>query len=340
MKMRIFPVFLAIIATFASAAAADYKVVKTWKLGGDSGWDYLTADSAGHRLFIARATRVMVVDTESGKLLGEIPDTAGVHGIALDYEIGRGFTSNGREDTVSVFDLKSLAVEKKIKVGSGPDAILYDPFSKRVFTFNGKGSERSATAIDAVKGDVVGKVELGGKPEFAATDEKGTVFVNIEDTSEIVAFDPQKLAVKSRWKLEGCEEPTGLAIDRKNRRLFAGCGGNKKMMIVDADSGKVLASPAIGEGCDATAFDPELGLAFASAGDGTITVIKEEAGATKFTVAQTVSTQKAARTMTVDTKTHQLFTVTANVTTTNTGTRPERKVEPDSFVVLVVEAGR
>ena len=341
MKMRIFLLLPAILATIViAAAAADYKVVKTWKLGGDGGWDYLTADSAGHRLFIARATRVMVVDTESGKLVGEIPDTAGVHGIALDYEIGRGFTSNGREDTVSVFDLKSLAVEKKIKVGSGPDAILYDPFSKRVFTFNGKGSDRSATAIDAVKGEVVGKVELGGKPEFAATAEKGTVFVNIEDTSEIVAFDPQKLTVKSRWKLEGCEEPTGLAIDRKNRRLFAGCGGNKKMMIVDADSGKVLASPAIGEGCDATAFDPELGLAFASAGDGTITVIKEEAGATKFSVAQTVSTQKAARTMTVDTKTHQLFTVTANVTTTNTGTRPERKIEPDSFVVLVVEAGR
>ena len=341
MKMRIFLLLPAILATIViAAAAADYKVVKTWKLGGDGGWDYLTADSAGHRLFIARATRVMVVDTESGKLVGEIPDTAGVHGIALDYEIGRGFTSNGREDTVSVFDLKSLAVEKKIKVGSGPDAILYDPFSKRVFTFNGKGSDRSATAIDAVKGEVVGKVELGGKPEFAATDEKGTVFVNIEDTSEIVAFDPQKLTVKSRWKLEGCEEPTGLAIDRKNRRLFAGCGGNKKMMIVDADSGKVLASPAIGEGCDATAFDPELGLAFASAGDGTITVIKEEAGATKFSVAQTVSTQKAARTMTVDTKPHQLFTVTANVTTTNTGTRPERKIEPDSFVVLVVEAGR
>src|SRR5580693_7090135 len=169
MKMRIFPVFLAIIATFASAAAADYKVVKTWKLGGDGGWDYLTADSAGHRLFIARATRVMVVDTESGKLLGEIPDTAGVHGIALDYEIGRGFTSNGREDTVSVFDLKSLAVEKKIKVGSGPDAILYDPFSKRIFTFNSKSHD--TTAVDASEGTLVGKIELGGKPEFAAADE-------------------------------------------------------------------------------------------------------------------------------------------------------------------------
>jgi DNA-binding beta-propeller fold protein YncE len=330
----VFPitVLLASMLIASAAAGADYKVVKTWKLGGDGGWDYLTADSAGHRLFIARATRVMVVDTESGKQLGEIPDTAGVHGIALDYEIGRGFTSNGREDTVTEFDLKSLAVEKKIKVGSGPDAILYDPFSKRVFTFNGKGTEKSATAIDAAKGEVVGKIELGGKPEFAATDEKGTVFVNIEDTAELVAFDPQKLTVKSRWKLADCEEPTGLAIDRKNGRLFAGCGGNKKMMIVDAASGKVLASPAIGDGCDATAFDDGVGLAFASAGDGTITVIKEDGG--KFSVAQTVATQKSARTMTVDTKTHQLFTVAANVT----GSRQARKVEPDSFVVLVVEA--
>ncbi len=326
---------LALLATVVAVAAAgaDYKVVKTWKLGGDGGWDYLTADSAGHRLFVARATRVIVVDTESGKQVGEIQDTPGVHGIALDYEIGRGFTSNGREDTVSLFDLKSLAVEKKIKVGSGPDAILYDPFSKRVFTFNGKGQDRSATAIDASKGEVVGKVELGGKPEFAATDEKGTVFVNIEDASELVAFDPQKLTVKSRWKLADCEEPTGLAIDRKNRRLFAGCGGNKKMAIVDADTGKVVATPTIGEGCDATGFDADRGLAFASAGDGTITVIKED-GPDKFTVAQMVTTQKGARTMAVDAKTHQLFTVTANVT----GTRQDRKIEPDSFVVLVVEA--
>jgi len=332
--LRISVILMGTIAALTPLAlAADYKVVKTWRLGGDGGWDYLTADSDSHRLFIARATRVMVIDTESGKQVGEIADTPGVHGIAIDSEIGRGFTSNGRENTVSEFDLKSLAVEKKIKVGSGPDAILYDPFSKRVFTFNGKGDERSATAIDASKGEVVGKIELGGKPEFAASDNKGTVFVNIQDTSELVAFDPQKLTVKSRWKLTGCEEPTGLSIDRKNRRLFAGCGGNKKMMVVDADNGKILATPSIGEGCDATAFDAERGLTFASAGDGTITVIKEAAG-DQFTVVETVTTQKSARTMALDAKTHQLFTVAANV-----GPRPERKVEPNSFVVLVVEAG-
>lgn len=327
-------IFIALLAIAGLASASNYKVVQTWKLGGDGGWDYLTADSSGHRLFIARATRVMVVDTTSGKQIGEIPDTQGVHGIALDYDNGRGYTSNGREDTVTVFNLNSLAVEKKIKVGSGPDAILYDPFSKRVFTFNGKGSDRSATAIDTSKGEVVGKVDLGGKPEFAATDEKGTVFVNIEDTSELVAFDPQKLTVKERWKITGCEEPTGLSIDRKNRLLFAGCG-NKKLAVINADSGQVVATPDIGEGCDATAFDAEREYAFASAGDGTITVVHED-NANNFSVAQTVTTQKGARTMALDPKTHQLFTVTANVS----GTRENRKIEPDSFVVLVVDGSR
>ncbi len=322
----------------AFAAGTDYKVVATWKLGGDGGWDYLTVDSEGHRLFIARATRVMVVDTESGKPIGEIADTPGVHGVALVRELDRGFTSNGGEDMVSVFDLKTLAVQKKIKVGTRPDAIVYDPFSKRVFTFNARSHD--TTAVDASKEEVAGKIDLGGKPEFAASDEKGTMWVNIEDTSELVAFDPVKLAVKSRSKLADCEEPTGLAIDRKTRRLFVGCG-NKKMAIVDADSGKIVASPAIGDGCDATAFDAGLGLAFASAGDGTITVIHED-GADKFSVAQTVSTQKGARTMALDPKTHKLYTVTANVTTipSPSGGRPERKVEPGSFVVLVLERSR
>jgi DNA-binding beta-propeller fold protein YncE len=330
--LRIGFVLLATIAVLAAAATcADYKVIKTWKLGGDGGWDYLTVDSDGHRLFIARATRVMVIDTESGKQVGEIPDTPGVHGVALVPDLGRGFTSNGREDTVSVFDLKTLALQQKIKVGNGPDAIVYDPFSKRVFTFNGRGHD--TTAVDASKGEVVGKLDLGGKPEFAATDAKGTVWVNIEDKSELVAFDPVKLAVKSRWKLAGCEEPTGLSLDRKSRRLFAGCG-NKKMAIINADNGNAVASPAIGDGCDATAFDVDLGLVFASAGDGTITVIHEDS-ADKFSVVQTVTTQKGARTMALDSKTHQIFTVTANV-----GPRPERKVEPDSFVVLVVEGAR
>lgn len=322
------------LVTVVRASGAEYKVTQTWKIGGEGGWDYLTADSSNHRLFISRATRVMVIDTTTGKAIGEIPDTQGVHGIALDEKDGRGFTSNGKEDSVTVFSLKTLAVEKKVKVGSGPDAILYDPFSQRVFTFNGKGKNNDTTAIDAARGEVVGKLYLGGKPEFAATDEKGTVFVNIEDKFEIVAFDPKKLEVKSRWKLEGCEEPTGLSIDRKHRRLFAGCGGNKKIAIVNADNGMMVVTLPIGEGCDATSFDADRELAFASAGDGTITVIKEDTP-DKFSVAQTVTTQKSARTMTIDRKTHQLFTVAASVTG---ATRETRKIEPDSFVVIAVEA--
>jgi DNA-binding beta-propeller fold protein YncE len=329
-KIFVIQVLTLAVAAFSLAAGAQsapgYKVVKTWKLGGNGGWDYLTVDSEGRRIFITRSDRVMVVDEGSGKLLTEIPDTPGVHGVALTPEFGRGFISDGGEDMVTIFDLKTLKSLNKVKVGTRPDAIVYDPFTKRIFTFNSRSHD--TTAVDAAKGKVVGKIELGGKPEFAASDEKGTMFVNIEDTSELVAFDPQKLVVKSRWKLAGCEEPTGLAIDRKNRRLFAGCGGNKKMAIVDADSGKVIAMPDIGEGCDATAFDPDQKLAFASAGDGTITVIREDSP-DKFSVAETVKTQDRARTMALDPKTHELFTVTAKVL-------PERKVEPDTFVVLAI----
>lgn len=322
-------ILLVTIAVLAAVATcADYKVIKTWKLGGEGGWDYLTVDSDGHRLFIARATRVMVVDTDSGKQIGEIADTPRVHGVALVPDLARGFISNGGEDTVSVFDVRTLALQKKIKVGSGPDAIVYDPLSKRVFTFNAKSHD--TTAVAASQGEVVGKVDLGGKPEFAATDANGTMWVNIEDTSEIVAFDPVKLAVKSRWKLAGCEEPTGLALDRKNRRLFTGCA-NKKMAIVNADNGEMVGSTEIGEGCDGTAFDADRSLAFASAGDGTITVVHEDS-AKKFSVIQTVTTRKGARTLALDPKTHRIYTVTANV-----GPRPERKVEAGSFEVLVVE---
>src|SRR5258706_3088220 len=307
-----------------------YKVVKTWKLGGDGGCDYLTVDPDGRRLCIARSTRVMVVDEDSGKLLTEIPDTPGVHGVALVPEFGRGFISDGGEDMVTIFDPKSLKPLSKVKVGTRPDAIVYDAFTKRVFTFNATSHDR--TALDAAKGEVVGKIDLGGKPEFAASDEKGTMFVNIEDTSELVAFDPQKLVVKSRWKVAGCEEPTGLALDKKNRRLFAGCGGNKKMAIVDADSGKVIAMPDIGDGCDATAFDADQKLAFASAGDGTITIVREDSP-DKFSVAETVKTQDHARTMALDPKTHDLFTVTPKVL-------PGRKVVPDTFVALVVSKSK
>ena len=328
---------IALVAVAALAASAPgYHVIDTWKLGGEGGWDYLKVDSDAHRLYISRATRVLVLDTESGKPVGEISDTPGVHGVALVPEIGKGFTSNGREDMVSVFDLQSLKTLNKIKVGNRPDAIWYDPASKRVFTFN--AGSKDATAIDAAKGAVVGTVPLGGKPEFAASDGKGTVYVNIEDKSELVGFDANQLKETHRWPLAGCDEPSGLAMDQKNGRLFVGCD-NKVMAVVDADSGKVLAKLPIGGGVDATAFDAETGLAFASCGEGLLTVVREES-ADKFSIAETVNTQKGARTMAVDDKTHKVYTVTAQFgpppAPTAAQPHPRPSILPDSFVVLVL----
>ncbi len=335
---RWLPASLVLIITAVASAAAGpgYKVVTTYQVGGDGGWDYLIADAAARRLYISRATHVIVLDIDSGKMVGDIADTPGVHGIALAPELGRGFVSNGREGTVSIFDLKTLATISKVKAGENPDAILYDPATQRVFTFNGRSHD--STAIDAAKGVVLGTIKLDGKPEFAASDGKGEIFVNIEDKSELTAIDPNKLAVKSTWPLAPCESPSGLSIDRKNRRLFVGCD-NKMMAVVDADSGKVLATPAIGDGVDATTFDAETGLAFASCGEGVLTVVREESPE-KFSVAENVPTQPGARTMALDSKTHNAYLVTAKFgpppAATADNPHPRRTILPDSFVVLVV----
>lgn len=325
---------LLLLAALA-AAASGYHVITTYKIGGDGGWDYLTTDSEARRVYISRGTHVMVVDADSGKSVGDIADTPGVHGIALAPELGRGFVSNGREGTVSIFDIKTLATSSKVKVGENPDAILYDPATKRVFTFNGRSQDSSA--IDAGSGKVLGTIKLDGKPEFAASDAKGEIFVNIEDKSELVAIDPNKLEVKAKWPLAPCTEPSGLSIDRKHRRLFVGCD-NKMMAVVDADSGKVLATPPIGDGVDATAFDPETGLAFASCGEGVLTVVKEDSPG-KFS-AENVPTQQGARTLALDAKTHNVFVVTAKFgpppAPTADNPHPRRSILPDSFVVLVV----
>jgi DNA-binding beta-propeller fold protein YncE len=329
---------LVLAAASLAAAAPAYHVVKTYKLGGDGGWDYLTADSAARRLYISRSTHVIVLDLDSGKTVGDIPDTPGVHGIALAPDLGRGFTSNGREGTVTIFDTKTLApIGSKVKVGENPDAILYDPATKRVFTFNGRSGD--STAIDAASGKVLGTIKLDGKPEFAASDAKGTVFVNIEDKSEITLIDPTKLEVKAKWPLAPCTEPSGLSMDKQKRRLFVGCD-NKMMAVVDADSGKVLATPAIGEGVDATAFDDATGLAFASCGqDAVLTVVKEDSPA-KFSVAENAKTETGARTMALDSKTHNVYTVTAKFgprpAPTADNPHPRPPILPDSFVVLVL----
>ena len=321
-------------ALLFAAAGPGYHVTATYKVGGEGGWDYLLADPDTRRLYISRSTHVIVLDADSGKAVGDIGDTPGVHGIALAPELGRGFTSNGREGTVSIFDIKTLATSNKVKVGENPDAILYDPATKRVFTFNGRSQD--ATAIDAASGKVLATIKLDGKPEFAASDGRGEVFVNIEDKSELTAIDANKLEVKAKWPLAPCTEPSGLAIDRQNRRLFAGCD-NKMMAVVNADTGKVLATPATGEGVDATAFDPETGLAFASCGEGVLTVVKEES-AEKFSVAESVPTQQGARTMALDAKTHDVFVVTAKFgpppAPTADNPHPRRSIVPDTFVVL------
>jgi len=323
-------------AVLWSADAPGYHVIATYKLGGEGGWDYLTVDASARRVYISRGTHVMVLDADSGRSVGEIPNTEGVHGIALAQDAGRGFTSNGREGTVTMFKLDSLEVISKVRVGENPDAIIYDPASKRVFTFNGKSQD--STVLDAGTGQVLETIKLDGKPEFAASDGNGEVFVNIEDKSELVAIDSKKLEIKWKWPLAPCTEPSGLSMDRKNRRLFVGCD-NKMMAIVDADNGKVLANPAIGDGVDATAFDDETGLAFASCGEGQLTVVKE-ASPTKFAAVENVKTQRGARTMALDSKTHNVFLVTAEFGAPPTPTadhpHPRPPMVPNSFVVLVL----
>ncbi len=326
----------AVLLLASAAPNAQYQLKHKFVLGGDGGWDYLTYDSSGKRLFISRATRVMVVDPEKGSLIAEIPNTTGVHGIALVHDLGKGFTSNGRENTVTVFDLKNLKETSKIKLeAENPDAILYDPVSKRVFTFNGRS--KNATAIDAATGTVVATIPLDGKPEFAVADGKGMVYVNIEDKSELTSIDARKAAVLSTWPLAPCKEPSGLAMDQKNRRLFAGCD-NKLMAIVNADTGKVITTLPIGEGVDATAFDPETELAFSSNGDGTLTVIHEDSP-DKFSVVQNAQTQKAARTMALNSDNHDVYLVTAEVEEAPSAEgqqRPRRTVKPGTFTLLVM----
>ena len=325
------------IPSFAQTKApASHHVVSRFKLGGEGGWDYLTFDAKSGRLFISRSTHVMVVDAEKGTVLGDIPGTEGVHGIALVEELGKGYTSNGRTSSVTVFDLKTLKVLKQIPVGKNPDAIIYDPASKRVFTMNGASND--ATAIDVKTDTTVGTIPLDGRPESAVSDERGHVFVNLEDKSAVVEFDPSKLSVLARWPVAPGEEPSGLAIDRKHARLFS-TGANKTLVILDASTGKVVTTLPIGGGVDGAVFDPDTSLAFSSNGEGTLTVIREDSP-DKFTVVENVATQRGARTLALDTKTHHVFLVTAEFgpppAPTPERPRPRPSVVPGSFTLLVV----
>lgn len=313
------------------AGPSGYQVVKTIPLAGEGGWDYVTVDSAARRIYISHATKVVVLDADSFVVAGEIPDTQGVHGIAIASDLGRGFTSNGRANTATIFDLKTLRTVATVKTGENPDAIAYDSVSKRVFTFNGRSKD--ATVFGAADGLVLATIPLGGKPEFAAVDGKGNVFVNNEDTAELIEIDAQAAKEIHRWSMKPCESPSGLAMDQKNRRLFAGCE-NKMMAIVDADTGKVLATPTIGEGVDATAYDPGTGFVFSSNGEGTLTVIKQD-GADQYSVLENVPTKRSARTMGLDLKTHNVVLPAADFLPPKEGER-RGQMKPGSFVLLVV----
>jgi YVTN family beta-propeller protein len=337
-RVHVSMAFVAALLLLAGSPAPEgYHLTRKVLLGGEGGWDYLTVDESTQRIFISRATRVMVVDADSGKQVGEIPDTPGVHGIALIPDAGRGFVSNGKEGTATIFELKSLKVLGKVKTGENPDAILYDPVTRRIFTMN--GGSRDTTAIDAAEGTVTATVPLNGRPEFAVADGDGHVYINLEDKSEIAVLDSRTLKVTARWPLAPCEEPSGMAMDRRHRRLFSGCD-NKMMAVVDADKGKVIATLPIGEGVDANAFDPKTELAFSSNGDGSLTVVREESP-DKFTVSGNVETARGARTMALDPRTHRIYLVTADLGPAPAPTpempHPRHSIVPDTFRLLVVE---
>ena len=327
-------VFLLADSAQAAPGPSGYHLVKTIPIGGPGRWDYCVVDTAARRLYVSHGAHVVVLDVDSEKVVGDIPNTLGVHGIALAADLGRGFISAGRANTIVIFDLKTLKTLGTVKSGGmNPDAIYYDAGSKRVFAFNGRSA--NAIAVNAADGKVAGMIPVGGKPEFAAGDDQGHVFVNIEDKSQLLEIDANKLAVLHRWPLTGCKEPSGLALDQKNRRLFSVCG-NKKMMVVNADTGKVVATPAIGEDPDAAGFDPDTQLAFSSNGEsGDLTVIHEDSPDT-YTVVDTVPTKKYARTMAIDFKTHNIFLPIADFEPVVPKGEEEPPMKPNSFGLLLV----
>jgi YVTN family beta-propeller protein len=333
MKQIIITALAALLFSALPLAAQTYKVTERVKLGGEGGWDYLVYDKDGHRLFITRGSHVMVVDANTLKITADIPDLSAIHGVALVPELNRGFISNGGDNTVTVFDLKTLKKLDSVKVGERPDAILYEPFSKHVFTFNARSHDSSV--VDAATGKMLGTIPLGGKPEFPASDGKGKLYVNIEDKSEIAEVDVSKQAVLHTWPIAPCQEPSALAFDIAHHRLFAGCD-NKMMAVVDSDSGKVITTVPIGEGVDAGRFNPKTQQIFMSCGEGVLTVIHEDTP-DKYTVQQNLVTAKGARTMALDQASGVAYLVTAQREDkpVTPGQRPA--MVPGSFELIVAK---
>ncbi len=338
-KLRLAAFLLAVSSIVVNAQ--QYKVAGKVPLPGEgTGWDYLVADSDNRILYVSHGTDVNVVDLDSEKPTTTIAGMKRIHGIALANDLGRGFISDGGDNSVVIFDLKSNAVLQKVAVGTNPDGILYDSSTKKVFSFNGKSND--VTVLDAATGKVVGTTPVGGKPEFPVSDGKGNVYVNVEDTHEILQIDPDTMKVKSRWPMAGCEEPTGLAMDLSARRLFSVCA-NKKMEVVDADSGKVVATVAIGDGPDAVVYDADRKVILTSNGDdSTLTVVHQD-GPDKYTVLQNLATEKRAKTMALDQKTHRVYIPSAQMSPaaapTATDPKPRPKIVQGTFHLIVVSPG-
>jgi YVTN family beta-propeller protein len=321
---------LALISA-AMAAPPKFAVIHRFPISGDEGWDYLTVDSASHRLFVSRGSRVAVLDVDSGKQIGEIPNQQGVHGVAIDIKLGKGYISNGRGNSVTVFDLKSYAVLKSIPTGQNPDAIIYDAKTRRILTMNGRSND--VTVIDPATDGVVGTIKVGGKPEFAAGDGAGHVFLNNEDESKVEEIDVLGLKNVGAYSIAPGDGPSGLAFDSRGHRIFSVCG-NQLMTILDSKSGKLIGTVKIGNGPDAAAYDPKLDLAFSSNGqDGTVTVVGKTASG--FGPIQEVETMRSARTMALDPRTHCLYLIAAEFSAPAAGERRGR-MKPGSAVILVV----
>ncbi|HEX3704018.1 MAG TPA: YncE family protein [Vicinamibacterales bacterium] len=320
------------------AQDGPYKFAREIPIGGDGGWDYASVDAPAHRLYVSHATKVVVIDTLANKVVGEIPDTPGVHGFAIAADLGRGFSSNGRENKASIVDLKTLKLIQKVDTGENPDAILYEPGRKEVYTMNGRG--KSATVFDAQTGKVIATIPLEGKPEFAQADpQAGKVYVNMEDLSAIKVIDTATHKVTATWPIAPGESASGMAIDVANHRLFIGCD-NKLMLMIDNINGKVVYSTPIGDGVDSNWFDPGTKLAFSSNGEaGTVTVAHEDSPSL-LKIVQTLRTKRGARTMALDTITHTIYLAITDYEPQPAGATGRAKAVAGTFRVLVYQMGK
>jgi YVTN family beta-propeller protein len=328
-------VFMASSLNTFSQTHANFHILKSYPLSGDGGWDYLTVEAKEKIVYASHGNEVNILNIETGKEIGKITNTIGVHGIVLVNSLGKGYVSNGRDNSCTVFDIKTNKELKKIITGANPDAIFYDNFSKKIFTCNGRSED--ASVIDPITDKVVATIPLGGKPETAVSNGKGLIFVNIETTNEVVVFDAKTYKIKNRYKLEGGEEPSGLAIDLVTNRLFVGCGGNHQMIVMDALTGRNLAKFNIGD-CDGVVFDPIYKQAYSSNREGTITIIKE-VNANKFEFVKNIETEFGCRTIALNPINHHLFTLTAKteaVAPTKENPRPWSKIVPGTFHVLEI----